>query len=35
VTWSGGPFGASSPAGCVNAADPTCDHFIVASRPHA
>jgi hypothetical protein len=29
VTWSGGPFLAPNPAGCVNAADPTCDHFIV------
>jgi hypothetical protein len=29
VTWSGGPFVAPNPAGCVSSADPTCDHFIV------
>jgi hypothetical protein len=29
VTWKGGPFLASNPAGCVGSADPTCDHFIV------
>ena len=29
VTWSGGPFFAPNPAGCVRAADPACDHFIV------
>lgn len=28
VTWTGGPFTASNPAGCVGgASDPTCDHF--------
>ena len=27
ITWKGGPFTASNPAGCVGAADPTCDHF--------
>lgn len=29
VTWSGGPFVASNPAGCVGTVDPTCDHFIL------
>jgi hypothetical protein len=30
VTWSGGPFFASNPAGCLGgAADPTCDHFVL------
>ncbi|MDQ3874237.1 MAG: pre-peptidase C-terminal domain-containing protein, partial [Actinomycetota bacterium] len=29
VTWDGGPFAASNPAGCVGAADPTCDHFLL------
>jgi hypothetical protein len=28
VTWAGGPFTASNPAGCAaGASDPTCDHF--------
>jgi hypothetical protein len=27
ITWKGGPFTASNPAGCAGAADPTCDHF--------
>jgi hypothetical protein len=29
VAWEGGPFAASNPAGCVGAADPTCDHFLL------
>jgi hypothetical protein len=30
VTWEGGPFYASNPAGCLaGTADPTCDHFTV------
>jgi hypothetical protein len=35
VTWTGGPFTASNPAGCVGgASDPTCDHFrLVVNAP--
>lgn len=29
VTWTGGPFTASNPAGCVGAVDPTCDHYTL------
>src|SRR5687768_13342625 len=29
VSWSGGPFHASNPVGCLNADDPTCDHFLL------
>lgn len=27
VTWSGGPFYASNPVGCITSTDPGCDHF--------
>lgn len=38
MTWKGGPFTASNPAGCVaGASDPTCDHvrLIVNAPDHA
>jgi hypothetical protein len=36
VTWAGGPFTVSNPAGCVGGAgDPTCDHFrLIVNAPH-
>lgn len=29
VTWTGGPFYASNPVGCVTSTDPGCDHFTL------
>lgn len=33
VTWTGGPFVASNPVGCLGADDPTCDHFYLEVEP--
>src|SRR6266508_5434979 len=33
--WTGGPFIASNPAGCVTTLDPSCDTFALTINPPA
>src|SRR6186713_93155 len=33
--WTGGPFVASNPAGCVTTLDPSCDTFALTINPPA